>query len=149
MDMDSDNEKNFDIATQYDEPQNNFNVVHLHNKSTVYHLIRQVLLDSTLTQNTYCMFRHIITKRVDEFNEMYASVACLIARSDIEADLYMNIDQEAFDFIINYIQTGKIDRRIFIEDKHRSINEIIDLSTMLGLPALVKSMRSHLSTQYE
>lgn len=146
---DSDSEKGFDLAAQYDEPMNRFCVVHVHNKASIYHLTRQVLLDSTLTQNAYCLFRHIITKSEQEFNENYGSFACLLARSDYEADLYLNVDQHAFDFVVHYIQTGKIDRRVFLEDSHRSINEIIDLATMIGIPTLVKLMRDNLALTLE
>jgi hypothetical protein len=136
-----DSEEQFDLAPQIDEPMNSFIIVHLHNKSEVYHLTRQVLLDSVLTQNTYCFFNHILAKKEDEFNKMYGSYACLFARSHIEADLYLNVHSDALKYIIEYIQTGKLNGKTIYKNNWMIIDEIIDLATIFGMPVLVSMMR--------
>ncbi|XWV24851.1 hypothetical protein QJ856_gp0932 [Tupanvirus deep ocean] len=138
----TDNEEQFDLAPQIDQPMNPYKIVHLYNKSNVYHLTRQVLLDSRLTQDTYCFFYHILAKSMDEFNEMYGSFACLINRSRIEADLYLNVDSESLEHIIKYIQTGKLDAKNIYSNNWKTIDEIIDLATMFGMPTLVSMMRN-------
>ena len=90
----------FDLVLDVGEPMNLFKIIHLENQKNCYHLTRQVLLDSMLTQDTYCFFYHILAKGVDEFNDDYGSFACLIPRSDIEADLYLNVDPDALHYIV-------------------------------------------------
>lgn len=138
----TDIEEQFDLAPQIDEPLNTFRVVHLHNKSNIFHLTRQVLLDSVLTQNTYCFFYHILAKNSDEFNDIYGSFACLISRNQIEADLYLNVHSDAFMYIIEYIQTSKLNGKSIYSKNWKNIDEIIDLATMFGMPILVTSMRN-------
>ena len=138
----TDNEEQFDLTPQIDEPMNTFRVVHLHNKSAVYHLTRQVLLDSALTQNTYCFFYHILTKNSDEFNEIYGSFACLIGRSRIEADLYLNVHPDSLENIVQYVQTGKLNGEDIYSNNWETIDEIIDLATIFGMPTLVSTMRN-------
>ena len=139
--MSNNDDEQFDLAPQIDEPMNAFKVVHLYNKSDSYHLTRQVLLDSILTQNTYCFFYHILAKNSEEFNQMYGSFACLIERGIIEADLYLNVDSQALDHIVKYIQTSKIDGELIYSQDWKTIDEIIDLSTMFGMPGLVTMLR--------
>jgi hypothetical protein len=132
-----------DLDLQIDEPMNAFRIVHFHNRSDKYHLTRQVLLDSVLTQNTYCFFYHILTKNINEFNELYGSFAYLVPNDNIiEADLYLNVDPQALTHIIKYIQTGKINGRDIYETDWRIIDEIIDLATMFGMPNLVAMLRN-------
>lgn len=134
-------DKQFDFSTQIDEPTNNFRIVHIYNKSDTYHLTRQVLLDSSLTQDTYCFFYHILAKGSEEFNNLYGSFAHLIDRND-EADLYLNVDSIALQYLIKYIQTTKINgEQIYTED-WKIIDEIIDLSIMFGMPNLVTMLRA-------
>lgn len=137
----SDSEEEFDLAPLIDEPMNAFKIVHIYNKSKTYHLTRQVLLDSVLMQNTYCFFYHILAKNIEEFNQIYGSFACLIDRNMIQADLYLNVDAEALEHIINYIQTTKINGQLIYADNWQTINEIIDLATMFGMPNLVSMLR--------
>ena len=181
--MSGNDDEQFDLTPQIDEPMNAFKVVHLYNKSQTYHLTRQVLLDSVLTQNTYCFFYHILAKTVDEFNQIYGSFACLIETptasiadptieftvsysptsgaktrlirsecdpsdgvdksplSKVEANLYLNVDSEALDHIIKYIQTTKINGEMIYNDNWKTIDEIIDLATMFGMPKLVTMLR--------
>lgn len=134
-------EEEFDLAPKIDEPMNSFIVVHVYNRSEVYHLTRQVLLDSTLTQSTNQIFYHILTKNSDEFNVIYGSFACLIERNNYESDLYLNVDSEALEHIIKYVQTSKLEGELIYAKNWRTINEIIDLATMFGMPVLVSSMR--------
>lgn len=135
-------DEQFDLAPQIEEPLNTFKIVHLYNKSDIYHLTRQVLLDSVLTQNSYCFFYHILAKTTEDFNEMYGSFACLISRNTLEADLYLNVHTDALRHIINYIQTSKIDGQSIYINNWKTIDEIIDLATMFGMPNLVTLMRS-------
>lgn len=167
--MSVNDDEQFDLTPQIDEPMNAFKIIHLHNKSNTYHLTRQVLLDSVLTQNTYCFFYHILAKSVDEFNQIYGSFACLIERPMMEfsvmsvisskvprstsslidktpylvteADLYLNVDSKALDHIIKYIQTTKINGQLIYADDWKTIDEIIDLAIMFGMPTLVTMLR--------
>lgn len=131
-------EENFDLTPQIDDPSNTFLLVHIHNRSTVYHMTRQTLLDSIITQDTYCFFYHIVAKSATEFNKMYGSFAYLVWKNTIEANLYLNVDSEALEHIIKYIQTGKINVN---ESKSKSIDDIIDLATMFGMSNLVAMLR--------
>lgn len=129
-------EENFDLSPQIGDPGNAFLLVHVHNRSTVYHMTRQTLLDSIITQDTYCFFYHIVAKSALEFNKMYGSFAYLMWKNTTEANLYLNVDSEALEHIIKYIQTGKIN----VSD-NKSIDEIIDLATMFGMSNLVAMLR--------
>ena len=138
----SNDEENFDIAPNIEEPIYSYKVVHLHNKSKIFHLTRQVLLDSALTQDTYCFFYHILANNINEFNQMYGSFACLFGRSEYEADLYLNVEMDALEHIINYIQTDKIDGERIYSNDWRLVDQIIDLATMFGMPNLVSMLRN-------
>lgn len=140
----SGSDEEFNLTTQFEEPLNSFKIVHLYNKSDTYHLTRQVLLDSALTQNTYCFFYHILGKPIKDFNTSYGSFSFLISRNtheNIEAELYLNVDSKALAHIVKYIQTGKINiHEIYIEDR-KNIDEIMDLASMFGMPKLVNMLR--------
>ena len=136
----------FNLTSNETEFTNSFAVVHLHNRNCVYHLTRRVLIDSELTQNKYSIFKHVITMNVNEFNNTYGSFACLLDRSVREADLYLNVDPEAIDHIIQYMQSGRISRKIVYEDNTKIINKIINLATMFGMPSLVSAMKNLLSS---
>lgn len=58
---------------------------------------------------------HILCLSVDEFNALYGSFAYMIYRTEVEADLYMNVDHESLNRIASYIQTTKIDL-VFMEN---------------------------------
>ena len=134
-----------DLTENDDIPLNAFDIIHISNRSDIYHLTRQVLIDSVLTQDTYCFFYHILTKTVEEFNQTYGSFAYLVARDKYgkyEADLYLNVDPDALDHIINYIQTTKINITKIKEHNPDTIEEIIDLATMFGMPNLVSILRT-------
>lgn len=136
----SDNE-NFELNPQINEIYNPWMIIHIYNRSNVYHLTRQVLLDSSITQNTYCFFYHILSKSVDDFNETYGSFAFILSKSDVEADLYLNVDIIALTDIIKYIQTGKICNKNIYYENLELVKQIIDLSSMFGMPVLVSLMR--------
>lgn len=131
-----------DFAQETDVILNDFKIIHLHNQSMTYHLTRQVLLDSVLTQDTYSFFYHILLLDADSFNEKYGSFACVIDRTSYEADLYLNVNSAALHHIINFIQTGKIDC-IGIYHNHRSlVDEIFDLAIMFAIPNVVDKFKS-------
>ncbi|AVL94898.1 hypothetical protein ma512 [Moumouvirus australiensis] len=134
-------DQEFDLTPQIERNMNPFKIIHVYNKTKIYHLTRQVLLDSMITQNTYCFFYHILTKEPHEFNKLYDSFACLIERSMSEADLYVNLNEEAFDHIVNYIQTSKIDGKKIYADNWKKVEEIIDLATILGMSKLISMLR--------
>jgi hypothetical protein len=138
----SNDEENFDFTPNIEQPINLFKVVHMYNKSNTFHLTRQVLLDSALTQDTYCFFYHILSKNIDDFNTLYGSFACLFARTESETDLYLNVDADALGHIVRYIQTGKIDGKAIYSENYEMIDEIIDLATMFGMPNLVSMLRN-------
>lgn len=128
----SDSDDNFNLTPHIDEPLNDYKVVHCHNKNKTYHLMRQVLLDSVISQNHQCFFYDILAINTDSFNKKYCSFACLIERSTFEADLYFNVHVNAFDLIIEYVQTGHL------EEYDESM---IDLASMFGMPTLVSKLR--------
>ena len=78
-----------------EEQINFFKIVHIHNKSSRYHLTQQVLLDAIVKDSTYSFFYHILAKDVNDFNDFYGSFACIMARSEHEADLYLNVNNDA------------------------------------------------------
>jgi hypothetical protein len=133
-------QEEFNLVEQIDEPLNTFKIVHIHNRSDKYHLTRQILLDAAITQNTYCYFYHILSIDIDEFNEQYASFSWLVMRDANEADLYLNVNKKAFAYIINYIQTDKLESEN-ITSKTTMLNEVIDLAIMFGMPKLVTELR--------
>lgn len=140
------NKEQFELTPIIEEPTNTFKVVHLFNRNDTYHLTRQILYNSAYTLDTYCLFYQILAKNVDDFNDEYGSFACLIPRNDIEADLYVNVNHYALNFIIEYIQTGKFNRylttqRLVNYDGNNIISEMIDLATILGMPKLVTYLR--------
>ncbi|AKI80051.1 hypothetical protein QJ850_gp648 [Acanthamoeba polyphaga mimivirus] len=133
--------ENFDPTQHIEEPMNNLDIIHIHNKNNTYHLTKQILLDSMVPNNVHCFFYHILTKNSEEFNKMYGSYARLIARNMEEADLYLNVDNDAFNHIINYIQTSKINGEKIYNENWKKIDDIIDLATILGMGNLVTTLR--------
>jgi len=143
-----------ETTAKYEQLTNQFRVVHVYNQSKVYHLTRQILSDCaltsdcdptsdcSLTQDNYCFFYHILSKDTNEFNSLYSSFACLIERSSIEADLYLNVDEDALYHIIRYIQTNKINGVDIYTENWKTVDELIDLATMFGMPSLVSEMRA-------
>lgn len=120
---------------------NTFEIVHIHNCSKQYHLTRQTLIDSSIIQNTHTFFYHILSLFVDEFNEQYTSFAYLSVRSNAEADIYLNVDEQALDYIIRYIQTNKIDL-IKIHKNSELFNEVNDLASIFGMSYLVERIKT-------
>ena len=137
---DMDTETEFELTTQITEACNSYLIVHIYNRSNVYHLTKQVLMDSYLTQNTYCFFYHILTVKLTDFNKMYGAFACLIEQNLFEANLYLNVNMDALEYIVNYIQTGKINEKYF--KNQNMIDETIDLSIIFGMPKLVAILRN-------
>lgn len=125
----------FELIPIIEEPCNTYKIVHIHNKNNTYHLTRQILINSIYTLDTYSLFYHILSKNIDDFNEEYGAFACLIHRSEIEADLYTNLDSDALDMIINYVQTNKLSNTV--SEK----NTIIELASIFGLPKIVSVLR--------
>lgn len=131
---------------------NPYRIVHIYNKSNIYHLTRQMLLDSSmqisLAQNTYSFFYHILSKGSDDFNDTYGSFAYIDcptkSTKSYHVDLYMNVDTTALDYIIEYIQKRTINKKI---SKMDDINQLIDLATMFGMPDLVEQLRKKIPTE--
>lgn len=135
----------------YTEELNQYEVVHIHNKSSTYHLTRQTLLDSSLqipndeslTQNTYSFFYHIMSKNTDEFNKIYGSFAYISTSKypDLkEAKLYLNVNSKALDYIIDYVQTGILTNLSNVKDAE----QIIDMAIIFAMPDLVEKIRKAL-----
>lgn len=120
-----------------------FGIVHIHNKSTQYHLTFQVLYDLKLILESESdgFFYHILSKNPNEFNKLYGSFAYIIHKSSDEADLYLNVDDLALHHIIQYVQAGKINGEKIYSTNWKIIDEIINLSTIFGMPNLVQTMR--------
>lgn len=140
------NEEQFELTPIIEEPMNEYKIIHLYNKNNTYHLTRQILLNSAYTMDTYCLFYHILAKNMDDFNDEYGSIACLIPRNQDEADLYMNVDTESLEIIIKYIQTNKmtiLEKKITTLENNKLISEIIDLATIFAMPKLVALLRNN------
>lgn len=132
-----------------DSDSNTIKIVHIYNKSDQYHLTRQVLLDSTITQGTFGFFCHILTKSIEEFNLSYGSIAYLSPVNENEYDLYLNVDKIAFENIVKYVQTGKIEQNDYYQLNNKIIEDMIDLATIFGMPILVTEMRNLLMSDIE
>lgn len=130
----------FDLTSQSNENLNTYSVVHVYNRSDTYHLTKQVLMDCAITQDTWCFFYHILSKSIEEFNITYGSFACLIKKRNAEANLYLNVHSMALEYIVRYIQTGKL-YPLFNETDPSAVAEVIDLATIFGMPILVDLMR--------
>ncbi|AEQ60506.1 hypothetical protein [Acanthamoeba polyphaga mimivirus] len=141
--------ENFDPTQHIEEPMNDLEIIHIHNKNNTYHLTKQILLDSMVPNNVHCFFYHILTKNSEEFNKIYGSYARLIVRNIEEADLYLNVDNDAFNHIINYIQTSKINGEKIYNENWKKIDDIIDLATILGMGNLVTTLRKLHPTEEE
>ena len=109
-----------------------YGIVHIHNKNDMYHLTRQILLDTGI-YDPACFFYKILTVAPSEFNKTYSSFAFLIERSSIEADVYLNVDSKSLETIINYAETGKILGTF-------NLVELENLARMLGLTRLVEKI---------
>lgn len=136
---------NFELDVKIDEPLNMFNVIHVYNKTDVYHITRQILLNSILRQETDCFFYHILSMNTNDFNQLYGSVGCIIIRSNFEADLYLNANPDALEHVIKYIQTCKLDMKSIYGQNWKTIGEILDLATIFGMPKLVSVLRNVIS----
>lgn len=137
----------FYLNQQIDEPINDFIVVHIYNMSETYHLTKQILLDARLIQKSDCFFYQILTREMEEFNSLY-SFSCLIARSNIEADLYLNVDKEAFGHIVEYIQTNQIDVAA-IYTNSKLFYKVMDLASMFVMPTLVSILKNFFYEQHK
>ena len=118
---------------------NYYNIVHIHNGNNVFHLTRQILLDSALVHDTCCFFYRIIDDAKSNFDEEYGSFACIMPRSRIEADVYLNVDHSALTSIINYIQT----QTISLDNNDTVRDHVRELASMFGMPLLVQKCRSY------
>ena len=120
---------NDDLLINPDQIQNRYLVVHIHNQEQVYHLTRQLILDSA-GLNPYSIFHHLLLCTPDVFNAKY-QIACLID-GGAEAYLYLNLPRKRFRQIISYL----------IKDKIPEVHpKTIDLAIMVGLPHLVEALR--------
>uniref|UniRef100_A0A6C0C8N0 BTB domain-containing protein n=1 Tax=viral metagenome TaxID=1070528 RepID=A0A6C0C8N0_9ZZZZ len=140
--MENNSTATLDFASDINVVLNDFKIIHLHNQSNTYHLTRQVLMDSALTQDTFSFFYHILLLDTDSFNEKYGSFACVIDRTSYEADLYLNVNSDALYHIINFIQTGKIDCMDIYLTRRKLVDEIFDLAIMFAIPTLVDNFRN-------
>ena len=126
------------LALKIEEPCNDYAVIHLHNRTNIYHITRQILLDSALTQDSCCFFYHIVAKTMADFNNIYGSFACIISRNDIEADVYLNVDQPALEIIIAFISTGDLPTNLQDVDFVMAID---NLASMFGMAEMVHLVR--------
>ena len=127
-----------DFTPEINITSNLFRVVHIYNQSNKIHLTRQILMDSSLTQDTCSFFYHILSMDIDEFNNRYGSFAYLTEKDMYEGKLYINVNHEALMYIINFIQTNKI-----IQVRKSSlVNEIIDLAIIFGMPNLIEKIKN-------
>lgn len=124
----------FELNPQIRTPNNMFAVVHIYNQSDTYHLIRQLLVDSAMTESPYNFFYQILALPVSEFNTSYGSFAYIAPRyADTEADVYLNVDAEALNYIIRYMQTAQL---------VKFPTSVLDLATMFAMSNLINIIRS-------
>ena len=129
--------QNFELVTKNLEPKNIYKVVHIYNKNQVYHINRQILLDSFFIEDEYNYFYNIIYDDISDFNKKYKNFSCLIFKSKYEADIYLNVKSHALKYIISYLQTGKINEKLIDTLENKKLQEIIDLAKMLGMSKIV------------
>ena len=111
-----------------------YEIAHIHNRSNTYHITRQVMLN-----NIDCFFYHILTLGSSSFNAIYNTFACMIAKSSVEVDVYMNVNCNELDYIIEYIQTNKIN----MATKHdlNFIKNMVDLTIILKIQKLTEELK--------
>jgi hypothetical protein len=150
----------------------NIKVVHVHNQSKTYHIIKHVLetahiipmisveeicnnecdyaqftADTTEPVLSESFFRHILSLNPIEFNKTYSHVGYLVDKFGGEADLYLNVDPDALDHIINYIHSKQIDPVEIYRTNHRTIDAIINLASAFGMHHLVCIMEKVIPTK--
>ena len=111
-----------------------YQVIHFHNRQDVFHLTSQILRDTAASHGEYCFFYRILTDDTDAFNRDYGSFATIIPRTQVEADVYLNVDQASLQTLIRYIQTDSLMGCTLTSD-------LADLSYVFGLSALATSLR--------
>lgn len=115
-------------------PSFHYLVAHIHNRGDVYHMTRQMLLDSAIKHDTCCLFYRMIAMEQEEFNTIYCAFATQIPRSEQEVDIYLNVDPLALASIVDYVQSNKLMGMI-------QPHAIEQLASMFGMPALVQKVR--------
>lgn len=119
------------VADAYDAE---YQVVHFHNHQDVYHLSRQILLDSQIAHGEHCCFYRLLSTDTDQFNRDYCSFATIIPRTEVEADVYLNVDRESLQTVLRYIQTGRL-------NGCQLSRELVDLAYVFGLTKLVSAIQ--------
>lgn len=119
-----------------------YGIIHIHNKNDMYHLTKQCLVDSSITQCTFCFFYQIISLDIDEFNSKYGSFALMIHRNEIETDLYLNVNSNALSYLIEYIQTNKFN---YDNLSKGELVEIMDLAILFGMANFVEQIKEIIS----
>jgi hypothetical protein len=167
----------YDICTKMKvempvEYNSQLKVVHIHNQSKTYHVINQILKTAHIVPiisieeicNNECdydqfradpvepilsesFFKHILTLNPNEFNRTYSHVGYLIEKSVNEADLYLNVDPDALDHIINYIHSKQIDPVEIYRTNHKTIDAVINLASAFGMHHLVSIMEKVIPTK--
>ncbi len=138
-----------EIGLDIDKVYNDYLVVHIHNQTDIFHLTRQVLLDSALKHNTCCFFYQILAEEADYFNQLYSAFACIIPSSRIEADIYLNVNCDALSQIIYYVQADQLImpnnevNYIYGDDDIQSKSSIHleQLARVFGMPELVERLK--------
>ena len=72
------------------------------------------------------------------FNDNYGSFAYIESENSYHANLYMNVDSAALDYIIEYVQKRIINKKIISSEE---IDQLIDLATLFAMPDLVDQLR--------
>lgn len=121
---------------------NDFKVLHIYNSNDQFHLPRQILVDSSLTGDAENIFYNSVALTTQSFNSSYSSLACLINRNTIEADMYMNVNPSSLRYIINYIQTGKLELMDECLSDDFLLSKTKDLANMFGMPKLLEKLEN-------
>lgn len=122
--------ENYDDTSYYAE----YAVVHYHNGEDVYHLSREILLDTAISHGRHCFFYRILSDDTDAFNQTFGSFATVIPRTQVEADVYLNVDRNSLGALIRYIQNGTLAGCVLSSN-------LVDLAFVFGMETLVEKLR--------
>lgn len=121
-------------------------VVHIHNRERVYHLIRNVLRESTELNNGF-FFNDALELPYGEFNNKYSKLCYMAPQTSIDdVTIYVNFDLEIFDHIINYVQNKELNLVEIYRKNYQTINDIDQLATVFQFTNLQSEIKKIIPT---
>lgn len=125
------------------QPISDFEVVHLHNKSKQYHLTKRLLFRSMELEGGLCFFSpYFYLHQPSFFHSFFGSFATLINKNAKEIDVYLNEDEDALNYIIEYIQNHQLDPKSIYTNSWETFNKTIILSRRMRLCHLTEALSS-------